>query len=194
MKTIWLLIFFVTAVTSADLKSQDKPSLQLKDKMELSPAFSFSSIKLKGSSQSEYVFTLPIRLTYFVSNRLGIGGEIIYTNISEFNSGIIASMLFEEEIPLSKTILYMLAGYGLSNSRIVADRIALNTSKHELLGVLSLGGGIKIPLTDKVLGKAEIRYQNFHGKTKAENYFGESSSEKIRINYLNMAFGITLLL
>jgi hypothetical protein len=195
MKTLIILVVLLTGNAFADLKSQEYP-VQLKDRIELSPAFTFTSMKEKGSGGQWYA-TLPVRLTYFVSKSVGIGGELIFTDYEgDGNTGIIASFLLEGDFASTQgTILYALGGYGVSNSSMVLDRLAIRYSDNaKIWGVLSLGFGAKIPIINGVLGKIEFRYQNFSGKYSWEDYMGETYTDKIRINYLNIMFGISILL
>jgi len=195
MKTLFLLLHFAAMISFADLKSQETSVYQLKGKLELSPAFSFSSIKERGS-EGQWYLTVPVRVTYFVSDNFGLGGEVIFTEQKEDkNTGIVASLLLEGDLPTSQgTILYLLGGVGLSNSMVI-DRLALRyTEKGPSLVVFSLGGGAKIPLIKNVFGKIEIRYQYFSGKQTYEDFFGETITDKVKTNYVNAVFGISLIL
>jgi hypothetical protein len=196
MKNLLLLFLFLTAISIADLKSQERSAILLKGRVELSPAFSFSSIKDKGS-ESQWYLTVPVRFTYFASKNVGIGSEIIFTESKgDNNTGIAANLLFEGDFPTSQgAVPYVLGGYGLSNSNMILDRLALRYSEDgPTLSVISLGGGIKIPIISHVFGKIEIRYQNYSGKETYKDYLNETFTNKIRTNYVNAIFGISILI
>jgi len=196
MKKLGLLFMVVAAISIADLKCQEGSAVQLKGLTELSPAFSFSSVKDKGS-KGDWFFTVPLRVNHFVSNYFGYGGEIVLTvfKVGE-NAGIAGNILFESDFPVSPgAYMYLVGGVGLSNTNAIVDRIAAKyDSEGPVFLVGNLGGGIKFPIGSRVLGKVEIRYQNFRGKETYEDFDGESTTTKIRTSYVNTLFGISVLL
>jgi hypothetical protein len=163
--------------------------VQLKNKVELSAAFTYQSSKDKDDSERDWFFTIPVGLRYFFSQNVGIVGEVLFSDWKgEENTGIIFNFGLEADFPTPNNgvIPFVWAGYGISNGSFYIDRIAFKNYSDATLGVLNIGGGIKIPIAKIALGKIEVRYQKFSGKT--------DSGFEISTNYINGFFGFSLLL
>lgn len=196
MKTQILLSLIVTAMSIHHAASQEKTLPTLKGKLEFSPAFTFSAMKIEGS-ESERLVTIPIRLTYFLTKGMGIGGEVMFTSYSGNGTGIVANLLLEGDLQTPNgSILYVLGGYGLSNGSAVIENLALKYSDNcKIMGVLNLGTGVRFPVAARVLAKTEFRYQYFSGKESYTDYYsGETYTDQLKFSYLNITFGIALLL
>lgn len=176
-------------------QAQSAKTLQLKGKTELSAAFSFQSIKEKDATESNWILTLPIQTRYFVTQNIGIGAEVIFTDgKGEQNTGYILNGIVEVAFPTPDGIIpFLNAGYGISNGSYVIDRLALKAYDDVNLGVLNLGGGIRMPFGEKVFGKTEVRYQKFSGEYKYDTFFGTQTID-IATTYVNVLFGLSLLL
>jgi len=181
------VLFILLSFLSHFLYAQG--SVQLKNKVELSAAFTYHSVKEKDDSERSWFLNIPVGLGYFFSQNFGVRAELIYSeNKGEENTGLILNFGLEAAYPTSNNgvIPFVWAGYGISNGSIYIDRIALKSYSEVTLGVLNIGGGIKIPISQAALAKIEARYQKFSGTT--------DSDFKISTNYINGFFGFSLLL
>jgi opacity protein-like surface antigen len=187
MKKIIALTLIALLFTT--VKSQENQFPDLKRKFELSPGFSFQYI------QNMFMINIPMRLNYFVSNKLSFGTEVMATFSEDFgDAGIIFNLLMEADFPQGdKAFPFITAGYGISNGALPIDRLAIKDYSTKKLGVLNLGVGLKIPLTSKILARTDLRYQHFHGKEKY-NFYYEGYDPKIRVGTFNATFGISFLL
>lgn len=187
MKKIIALTFIVVLYTTA--KSQENQFPDLKRKFELSPAFSFQYI------QNMFIINIPVRLNYFISNKLSIGTEILATFAEDIGDpGVIFNLLMEADFPKGdKAFPFITAGYGISNGALPFDRLAIKNYETKKLGVLNLGVGLKIPLSNRILARTDLRYQHFHGKESVDFDYEEYDS-KIRVSTFNATFGICFLL
>jgi len=183
------------SVTNNLAPAQSGNTLQLKGKTELSAAFSFQSMKEKGFSESSWILTLPVQIRYFITQNIGLGAEMIFTDgKGEENSGLILNGIVEVAFPTPDGVIpFLNAGYGISNGSYLIDRLAIKSYDDATLGVLNLGAGIRIPFGEKVFGKTEVRYQKFTGEYKYDSFFGTQTID-IGTTYINVLFGLSLLL
>ena len=177
------------------VQAQSDKSIRLKGKTELSAAYSFQSVKQKEASEGSWILTLPIQTRYFVTQNIGIGAELIFTDEKgEQNTGYILNGIVEAAFPTPDGIIpFLNAGYGISNGSYIIDRLAIKNYDNVTLGVLNLGAGIRIPFGKKVFGKTEVRYQKFTGEYKYDTFFGTQAID-IGTTYVNVLFGFSLLL
>jgi hypothetical protein len=187
---ILLIIFLNNSV-----QAQPEKSIRLKGKTELSAAFSFQSVKQKEASEGSWILTLPLQTRYFLTQNIGIGAELIFTDgKGEQNTGYILNGIVEAAFPTPDGIIpFLNAGYGISNGSFPIDRLALKNYEDVTLGVLNLGAGIRIPFGEKVFGKTEVRYQRFTGEYKYDTFFGTQTID-LGTTYINVLFGLSLLL
>lgn len=112
----------------------------------------------------------------------------------EQNTGYVLNGIVEAAFPTPDGIIPFLdAGYGVSNGSLVLDRLAIKNYENVTLGVLNVGAGIRVPFGEKVFGKTEVRYQKFTGEYKYNTFFGSQTSD-IGTTYINVLFGLSLLL
>lgn len=193
------MIFIVLVVTLsvAQLRSQEKMPVDFKGRFELSPSLSFNSIKDNQGTNVWYL-VVPVSLTYYVSRNIGLGGELLFTEMKEDgNMGIISSLILQAGFPVKEgPIPYFLAGVGLGNSSYVINQMVFRYNENSSTYlVFTAGMGIKIPLTKSVMGNIDLRYQHFSGKETYEDYYLEEKiTEKVRTNCINSSFGISLFL
>jgi len=194
MKTLTFLTL-AASVLAMNLDAQDETPFSLKGRTELSPAISFTSTVGDGDGNS-WILTLPVGATYFVTDYLGLGGEIMFTEAKgDKNTGILGSLSVESCLPSKGgALFYLRSGIGLSNSDIVYDRTVVDFDYGATFKVLSQSAGIKIPILKRVYGKAEVRYQHFWASVTYDDWLEVTVSEKVRTDYINANFGICILL
>jgi len=171
-------------------------SYQLKGKTELAGSFSFQSIDNKTFSGPDWIFNLPVQMRYFITQNIGVGAEVIFTERKgEGNSALILNGMLEFAFPTPNGIIpFLNAGYGISNGSVIYDRLATKYYDGATPGILNLGGGIRVPFGKKVFGKTEVRYQKFTGEWKYKNPFYGDQTVDIDITYVNFLIGLSLLL
>ena len=179
------------------VQAQSEKAIQLKGKTELSAAFSFQSVKQKDASEGSWILTLPLQTRYFLTQNIGIGAELIWTDgKGEQNIGYVLNGIVEAAFPTPDGIIpFLNAGYGISNGSFPIDRLALKNYEDVTLGVLNLGAGIRIPFGEKVFGKTEVRYQKFIGEYEYITVIPEfPPTIDLSTTYVNVTFGLSLLL
>jgi hypothetical protein len=194
MKTI--VLFASALVLSASSFAQENipERVSYKGKHELSPAVSFQWIKEKGYDGTT-VFTLPLRYNYFITDHLGVGAELLGTFITGNDPGVIFSGRFEYCINTpGKSLPFISAGVGISNGSYPIDRLAAKMYTRPM-GVLSIGTGIKAPISDRLFFRFDLQYRNFRGKdTYTDFWDGEEYTQHIRVGFVECTFGFSILL
>lgn len=188
-------ILLIAAMNNSIQAQSEKP-IRLKGKTELAGAFSFQYMKQKDASEGSWILNLPVQTRYFVTQNIGIGAELIFTDgKGEGSSGLILNGILEVAFPTPNGVIpFLNAGYGISNGSLIVDRLAIKNYDNVTFGVLNLGGGVRVPFGEKVYGKIELRYQRFTGEYKYDSFFGSSQTFDVSTNYLNALFGLSLLL
>ena len=91
-----------------------------------------------------------------------------------------------------KSFPFILVGYGLSNTIPVFGLPMLNYGFSA--GVLNIGAGIKIYVTDDIAVRLEYRYQHFTGDGETQNYGSISFTQSINAQMHTVQFGLCMLL
>ncbi len=91
-----------------------------------------------------------------------------------------------------KSFPFILVGYGLSNTIPVFGLPTLNYGFSA--GVLNIGAGIKIYVTDDIAVRLEYRYQHFTGDGDTNNYGSFSYTPSINAQMHTVQFGLCMLL
>lgn len=87
---------------------------------------------------------------------------------------------------------FLLVGYGISNTVPVFNVPMVRTDFS--IGVLNLGAGVKIFITDDVAVRLEYRYQNFTGESEPVNTPYSSYTSKVDVRLHTVQFGLSVLL
>lgn len=126
-------------------------------KFEFSTAFSFTSIKFSGSSDSDTLLSLPVRIGYYIWKGLEIEPELI---LMDFDPGDTAFNLNGNLAYHFKTsghlVPFLLAGAGFGNGLAYGALVQGGTSITATL--LNLGGGIKYVIGNSGALRVEYRY------------------------------------
>jgi opacity protein-like surface antigen len=189
-KTLISLLILLMLTTSLTAQSTD-----LKGRMEYSVSFSYQSMKQKDAEEASWIMNLPFHLNYFVSENIGVGAEINFTDAKGIkNTGIILNILVEANFPIrqGKSIPFLLAGYGYSNGSFIYDRMAIKNFQETDIGVLNLGAGLKLFITEKIYARIEGRYQNFSGESENTYFYG--AENEISITYFRLFMGFSIIL
>ena len=126
-------------------------------KFEIGTAFSFSSFKASGSTDSDSLLIIPLRFGYFVWKGLEIEPELILAKFSpgdtHFNLSGNLSYNFKTAGPL---VPFLLAGAGFGDGFAVGPLVEGSTSATATL--LNGGGGVKYVIGRTAAIRAEYRY------------------------------------
>jgi len=91
-----------------------------------------------------------------------------------------------------KGVPFLLIGYGLSNTVPVFNVPMVRTDFS--IGVLNIGAGVKIFITDDVAVRLEYRYQNFSGESEPSINPYYSYTTKVDVRMHTVQFGLSVLL
>ena len=193
MNLKYFYLIFIMFITSVSAQNS-----YLKGKKEFSLSFSYQSMKAKDDRESSWTMSLPFHFNFFVADNIGVGAEVNFTDFKGTeNTGIVLNFLVEANFPLEqgKSTPFVLAGYGYSNGSFLFDRMAIKNYKDTGIGVLNLGIGLKLHITEEVCARVEGRYQNFTGETEY-GYIpvGSSNKYEIDVTYLKLFMGFSIIL
>lgn len=197
-----LLLVLMQVTTSA----QDENNLFHKGRWELNFTGSLGSIAESMDISSEYgsfnssdshsYFELGVIPAYYLTDGLSIEPEI---NMMAFEGTqpaflFLGNLSYTMYIKNSIVFPYIRAGYGVSNSfQFPVNRSISRMSNSLDIGVLNLGGGIKVSLSEKVLLRTEVNYRSFSYSHDQDSFYYSTSSD-YNISSLALLFGFSILL
>lgn len=153
MKKFCAFLFVLLFLAATFAISQPVPG----KKFELGMAFSFSSFKASGSTDSDSLLTIPVRFGYFIWKGLEIEPELILTKFSpgnaHFNLSGNLAYNFKTAGPL---VPFLLAGVGFGDGFSVGSLVEGSTSTTATL--LNGGAGVKYVIGGMAAIRAEYRY------------------------------------
>jgi len=130
--------------------------------VEVSLAGSFQVFSENGEAAT--FINIPLRAGFFATKNLEIEAEFALTAPENSDVGFILSGLLSYNFKTPGGLMpFVTAGYGVTNSIPVITNNVVNSIPDATLGVLNLGGGLKVPLGPRVAFKSEYRFQNFTG-------------------------------
>ena len=187
MKTLWIILFLVIAITSVFAQPSGEKN------KELSISGSYQNYSSGGSSESTGAFLISPRLGFFVAE----GFEIEPEFVAMFASGsdpayMINGNISYNFITAGKAVPFLLVGYGLANTVPFFNVPFLKTDFK--VDVLNVGGGVKAFLREDVAIRFEYRYQKFSGQGETSVYSFYSYTEKIDTRIHTVQFGLSVLL
>ena len=86
---------------------------------------------------------------------------------------------------------FISGGYGIANSFPVISNQVVTSAGDVTLGVLSLGGGLKVPIGTKAALRVEYRFQNFTGEQEVGPFF---TNEDLNFQVHTFFTGVSLFL
>jgi hypothetical protein len=198
-----LLLLIVMQVTTS---AQDDNNLFHKGRWELNFTGSLGSIAESMDFSSEYgsynssdshsYFELGIIPAYYLFDGLSIEPEI---NMMAFEGSqpaflFLGNLSYTMKVKNSIVFPYVRAGYGVSNSFQFPVNRSLSKMSNSLdIGVLNLGGGIKVSLSEKVLLRTEVNYRSFSYSHDANSLYYNASSD-YNVSSIALLFGFSILL
>jgi Outer membrane protein beta-barrel domain len=152
-------------------------------KFEFSTAFSFSNFKFSGDADSTTVWSLPLRVGYFVWKGLEIEPEVILLKFSHedasYNMNGNLSYNFNASGQLK---LFLLAGAGFGNGITVGPIVEGSTSTNATL--LNFGGGVKYVIGNSGAFRVEYRF--------TRNRLSKGDLEPATVNLHQFFIGVSL--
>lgn len=155
------LLFFliILSVLVSTVKAQ---SILTRRTLEASVSASFQLFS--ENDNTETFINIPLRLGFFITPRWEVEAEFAITKPQSGDAGYILSGLLSYNFRTPGGIMpFAFAGYGVTNSIPVITNNVVANIPDATLGVLSLGGGVKIPIGSKAALRSEYRFQNFTG-------------------------------
>ena len=152
----FVIIIFVLVST---VRAQ---SILTKRTFEASVSASFQLFS--ENDNTETFINIPLRLGFFITPRWEVEGEFAITKPQSGDAGYILSGLLSYNFVTPGGFMpFGFAGYGVTNSIPVITNNVVANIPDATLGVLNLGGGVKIPIGSKAAFRSEYRFQNFTG-------------------------------
>ncbi len=140
---------------------------------EFSIAASFQLLQSGGETES--FLNIPIRAGYFFKRNIEIEAEFTLTAPENADAGYILSGIASYNFITPGGLMpFISAGYGVTNSYPVVSNQVVTNAGGVTLGVLNLGGGLKVPMGTKAALRAEYRFQNFTGKRDVTGPFQQN--------------------
>ncbi len=173
LKKMFVVVLMLSIPAWTSLAQVDKG-----DK-ELSAAASFESCRWSDSDYSESFtsFRLAGRLGYFFTKNVEIEPEITIGKISEdiFDDEnkmayILSCNLAYNFTPDSKSVPFVLAGFGLANTIPYLHDVVIWGSEDETLTIINAGMGIKLFIGKNVAVRLEYRFQHYFGGEDIGDY------------------------
>jgi opacity protein-like surface antigen len=143
-------------------------------------------------SEAQGFLSLALRPGYYVIDGLVVEPEILWTTLENIppSFSLSVNVAYNFRIPESQVTPFVLAGYGTGNAVPIFQRLFFRSSDKLDIGVLNLGGGVKIFFAEQIALRAEYRYQRFSQERTSS--FGSSSYTTERTqNFHNVFFGFS---
>lgn len=149
----------------------------------------------KSESEAEGYLSLALRPGFYIIDGLAVEPEILWSAFEGVppSFSLTGNLSYNFRIPESHVTPFVLAGYGTGNAIPFFQRLLFRSSDKLDIGVLNIGGGVKLFLADRVALRTEYRYQRY----SQERTFGSgsfSSTTKTIQNFHNVFFGFSLFL
>jgi hypothetical protein len=152
-------------------------------KFEFSTAFSFSSIKVSGSTDSDTFLSLPVRVGYYILKGLELEPELMLAKFDHndvaFNLNGNLSYNFKTS---GQLVPFLLAGAGFGNGVALGVLVEGGTSTNATL--LNAGGGVKYVIGNS--GAIRLEYRFTH------NRLSKGDLEPDTVNLHQFFIGVSL--
>jgi len=152
-------------------------------KWEVGGSVSFTSFKFSGSTESDSVFNLPVRVGYFIWRGLEIEPEVMYTKFSGSDAGYLLSANLAYNFKMSRPILpFILGGIGFGNGFTFAGIAEGDTQMNAF--VFHFGAGAKFLIGSSAAFRLEYRYTH--------NRLTETGFEAENLNAHQFLLGVSV--
>lgn len=205
MKNLVLVLFILFAAQILTPAQTDN-NLFHKGSWELNFTGSLGSIESSAEYSSSYFsgeesesrkyFELGITPAYYLIDALSIEPEINIFALEKSQPSFLflGNLAYTFKIKNSNVYPFLRAGYGISNSiQIPVNRDISRMSNSLDIGILNLGGGIKVSLSESVLLRTELNYRKFTYTNDDSNIF-YNSSYTYKLSSIALLLGFSILL
>jgi opacity protein-like surface antigen len=153
MRKVCAVLSVILFLGAALAMSQPVPG----KKFEFSTAFSFSSFKVSGGTDSDSLLMIPLRFGYFVWKGLEIEPELTLAKFSPGDAHFNLSGNLSYNFKTAGSLVpFLLAGAGFGDGFAVGPLVEGSTSATATL--LNGGGGVKYVIGNTAAIRAEYRY------------------------------------
>ena len=161
-------------------------------RFEMSLSGGYQSFSAGSGSSSSSIFYISPRLGFFLVEGLELEPEFSGIFVGGGDPGYMVNGNLAYNTRLQgKALGFLLAGYGAANRVPVGG--TLSGYYRTTLGVLNLGAGIKVLLSDDIAIRTELRYQRFTGsRTDDFSWGGVGGSQEYDLRLLSFQFGISI--
>jgi opacity protein-like surface antigen len=146
--------------------SAEEPTGVHKGSVELSTAASVSFTQAPGDGNDDLtVIQLPLRVGYFITDRIGLEGEILLSHLDsgdeDASTGFVGSASFAFHFsPKARTTVFLLAGGGAGNG---VELATLAADTDTTVTTLHAGLGLKTFLGHRAALRVEYRFTHYSG-------------------------------
>jgi opacity protein-like surface antigen len=186
MKTVHVLALVALAVTM--VSGQPREGLN----KEVSVSGSYQNYS-SGSSSGGGAFLASTRLGFFLGGGFEAEPEIVMmvTSGSEPVYMLNGNVSYNF-ISAARGVPFLLIGYGLANT---VPFFNVPTMRMDFrVGVLNIGGGLKVFVKEDIAVRLEYRYQKFSGEHETSSYGIYSLTQKVDTRIHTVQFGLSVLL
>jgi hypothetical protein len=187
MKTLSFMMIIALAASIAPAQPREGKN------MELSLSGSFQNYSSGSSSGGSSAFLISPRLGFFVVNGLEIEPEALLMLASGSDPVyVITANVSYNLISSNKGVPFILIGYGRANTVPFFNVPFMHADFG--VGVVNVGAGVKIFLSEDIALRIEYRFQNFYGEGEPTTYASYSFTEKVDTRIHMVQFGLSVLL
>jgi hypothetical protein len=130
-------------------------------KFEFSTAFSFTSMKFSGSTESDTILSLPLRVGYFIWKGLELEPELMLMKFDDNDAAYNMNGNLSYNFNISGRLKpFLLAGAGFGNGIAFGALVEGSTSVNATL--LNFGGGVKYIIGTSGAIRLEYRFTRNH--------------------------------
>jgi len=152
-------------------------------KFEFSTAFSFSSLKFSGSTDSDTFLCLPVRVGYFFWKGLEFEPELMLMKFDDSDAAFNLNGNLSYNFKTSGHLLpFVLAGAGFGNG--IAFGLLVEGSSSTTATLLNFGGGVKYVIGTSGAIRLEYRYTH--------NRLSKGDLEPDTVNLHQLFIGVSL--
>jgi len=187
MKTLSFMIIIALAAGTSPAQPREGKN------KELSLSGGYQNFSSGSSSGSSSAFLVSPRLGFFVVKGLELEPEALLMLSSGSDAVyVINANVSYNFISLNKSVPFLLIGYGRANT-VPFFSVPLGQTGFGV-GVVNLGTGVKIYLSEDIALRLEYRFQKFYGEGETTSYGSFSYTEKVDTRIHMVQFGLSALL
>jgi hypothetical protein len=187
MKMLPFMMIMVLAASSTPAQPREGKT------RELSLSGSFQNYSSGNSPGSSSAFLVSPRLGFFVVKGLELEPEALLMLASGSDPVyVINANISYNFISSKKGVPFLLIGYGRANTVPFFNVPMMHADFG--VGVVNIGAGVKVYLSEDIALRIEYRFQNFYGEGETTGPASFSYTEKVDTRIHMVQFGLSVLL